>query len=109
MKRAESMTDRVGIVVVSHSHEVAKGTIDMVRQMVGNEIPMAFSGGNPAGGQQGAGRRQVDRWSLVRKHHGTTPAVRWRGRPCGGGACRRMAGASVRAMIPVTMMRPAGE
>ncbi len=50
MKRAESMTDRVGIVVVSHSHEVAKGTIDMVRQMVGNEIPMAFSGGNPAGG-----------------------------------------------------------
>lgn len=50
MKRAESITERVGIVVVSHSHEVAKGTIDMVRQMVGNEIPMAFSGGNPAGG-----------------------------------------------------------
>jgi phosphoenolpyruvate---glycerone phosphotransferase subunit DhaM len=50
MKRGEHTTDRVGIVVVSHSHEVAKGTIDMVRQMVGNEIPLAFSGGNPAGG-----------------------------------------------------------
>jgi hypothetical protein len=50
MKRGEHTTDRVGIVVVSHSHEVAKGTIDMVRQMVGNEVPLAFSGGNPAGG-----------------------------------------------------------
>jgi len=40
------VTDKVGIVVVSHSREVAKGTIDMVRQMVGDEIPMAYSDGN---------------------------------------------------------------
>jgi len=44
------MTSRVGIVIVSHSAEVAKGTVDMVRQMVGHEVPVAGSGGNPAGG-----------------------------------------------------------
>ena len=44
------MTDRVGIVIVSHSAEVARGTVDMVRQMVGHEVPVACSGGNPAGG-----------------------------------------------------------
>jgi dihydroxyacetone kinase phosphotransfer subunit len=50
MKRGESMKDRVGIVVVSHSADVARGTVDMVRQMVGDEIPLAYSGGNPDGG-----------------------------------------------------------
>ena len=50
MGRGAAMMDKVGIVVVSHSREVAKGTIDMVRQMVGDEIPMAYSGGNPDGG-----------------------------------------------------------
>ncbi len=44
------MTDRVGIVVVSHSSDVARGTADMVRQMVGDEVRLAFSGGNPDGG-----------------------------------------------------------
>jgi len=44
------MTSRVGIVIVSHSAEVAKGTVDMVRQMVGHEVPVAGSGGKPAGG-----------------------------------------------------------
>ena len=29
------MTDTVGIVIVSHSKDIAKGTADMVRQMVG--------------------------------------------------------------------------
>ena len=42
--------NRVGIVIVSHSAEVARGTVDMVRQMVGHEVPVAASGGNPAGG-----------------------------------------------------------
>ena len=50
MNRGNGVTDKVGIVVVSHSREVAKGTIDMVRQMVGDEIPMAYSGGNAEGG-----------------------------------------------------------
>ena len=44
------MISRVGIVIVSHSAEVARGTVDMVRQMVGHEVPVAGTGGNPAGG-----------------------------------------------------------
>ena len=40
----------VGIVIVSHSPEVARGAADMVRQMVGAEVPLAWCGGNPAGG-----------------------------------------------------------
>jgi len=44
------MTDKVGIVIVSHSPDVARGAADMVRQMVGNEVPLGFCGGNPDGG-----------------------------------------------------------
>jgi PTS hybrid protein len=44
------MTETVGIVIVSHSKDIAKGTADMVRQMVGSEIKVAFCGGNPDGG-----------------------------------------------------------
>lgn len=44
------MSDKVGIVIVSHSPDVAKGAADMVRQMVGDNIPLAFCGGNPDGG-----------------------------------------------------------
>ncbi|HEY7766274.1 MAG TPA: dihydroxyacetone kinase phosphoryl donor subunit DhaM, partial [Aestuariivirgaceae bacterium] len=40
----------VGIVIVSHSPDVARGTADMVRQMVGNDLPLSFCGGNPEGG-----------------------------------------------------------
>jgi len=40
----------VGIVIVSHSADVAKGAADMVRGMVGDEVPLRHSGGNPAGG-----------------------------------------------------------
>jgi phosphoenolpyruvate---glycerone phosphotransferase subunit DhaM len=40
----------VGIVIVSHSPLVAQGTADMVRQMVGMEVPLGWCGGNPAGG-----------------------------------------------------------
>ena len=40
----------VGIVIVSHSAKVAEGAADMVRQMVGTEVPLAYCGGNPAGG-----------------------------------------------------------
>ncbi len=40
----------VGIVIVSHSPLVAEGTADMVRQMVGDEVPLAYCGGNPEGG-----------------------------------------------------------
>jgi PTS hybrid protein len=40
----------VGIVIVSHSPKVAEGAADMVRQMVGNAVPLAFAGGNADGG-----------------------------------------------------------
>ncbi len=40
----------VGIVIVSHSPKVAEGAADMVRQMVGEEVPLAWTGGNAAGG-----------------------------------------------------------
>lgn len=44
------MKDKVGIVIVSHSIDVARGTADMVRQMVGDSVPLAYCGGNPEGG-----------------------------------------------------------
>ena len=47
---ARGMSGNVGIVIVSHSADVARGTADMVRQMVGEEVPVAFCGGDPGGG-----------------------------------------------------------
>ena len=44
------MTPHVGIVIVSHSPKVAEGAADMVRQMVGDEVRLAWTGGNPSGG-----------------------------------------------------------
>lgn len=44
------MSDTVAIVIVSHSPDVARGAADMVRQMVGDEVPVAHCGGNPDGG-----------------------------------------------------------
>jgi dihydroxyacetone kinase phosphotransfer subunit len=44
------MSAKVGIVIVSHSPDVARGTADMVRQMVGTEVPLAWTGGDPGGG-----------------------------------------------------------
>jgi dihydroxyacetone kinase phosphotransfer subunit len=40
----------VGIVIVSHSPKIAEGAADMVRQMVGDAVPLAWTGGNPDGG-----------------------------------------------------------
>ena len=39
----------VGIVIVSHSPKVAEGAADMVRQMVGDSVPLAYAGGDPGG------------------------------------------------------------
>ena len=47
---SEMPDNNVGIVIVSHSPEVARGAADMVRQMVGSEVPLGWCGGNPAGG-----------------------------------------------------------
>lgn len=40
----------VSIVIVSHSIDVARGTENMVRQMVGDEVPVKFCGGDIGGG-----------------------------------------------------------
>jgi len=44
------MSGNVSIVIVSHSAKVAEGAADMVRQMVGDEVRVAFCGGDPDGG-----------------------------------------------------------
>ena len=44
------MAGRVALVIVSHSPLVAQGAADMVRGMVGDEVQVAFCGGNPEGG-----------------------------------------------------------
>ena len=44
------MSECVGIVIVSHSPDVARGAADMVRQMVGNEVRLAWCGGTSDGG-----------------------------------------------------------
>jgi dihydroxyacetone kinase phosphotransfer subunit len=40
----------VGVVIVSHSPKIAEGAADMVRQMVGESVPLAWTGGNAEGG-----------------------------------------------------------
>jgi PTS hybrid protein len=40
----------VGIVIVSHSPKIAAGAADMVRQMVGDSVPLACTGGDAGGG-----------------------------------------------------------
>jgi phosphoenolpyruvate---glycerone phosphotransferase subunit DhaM len=40
----------VGIVIVSHSPKIAVGAADMVRQMVGDSVPLACTGGDAGGG-----------------------------------------------------------
>lgn len=39
----------VGIVIVSHSSKVAEGAADMVRQMVGDSVKLAYAGGDQDG------------------------------------------------------------
>lgn len=57
----------VGIVIVSHSPKIAEGAADMVRQMVGDSVPLAYAGGNADGGlgtDVGAIADAIDRaWS----------------------------------------------
>ena len=73
------MSGIVGVVIVSHSPKVAEGAADMVRQMVGDEVPCAWTGGNPAGGLG------TDRAADPRRHR----AGLERGRRRGAGRSRR--------------------
>jgi PTS hybrid protein len=45
-----SNAGNVGIVIVSHSPKIAEGAADMVRQMVGSAVPLAWTGGDVDGG-----------------------------------------------------------
>ena len=47
---SNSISGNVGIVIVSHSSKIAEGAADMVRQMVGNAVPLAWTGGDIDGG-----------------------------------------------------------
>jgi dihydroxyacetone kinase phosphotransfer subunit len=40
----------VGLVIVSHSKEIAEGTADIVRQMAGEVVEVRPAGGDPDGG-----------------------------------------------------------
>jgi PTS hybrid protein len=44
------VSGNVGIVIVSHSPDVARGAAGMVREMVGDDVPLAWCGGAPGGG-----------------------------------------------------------
>lgn len=44
------MSDKVSIVIVSHSKQIAEGTADMARQMVDDTVLIAYCGGDAAGG-----------------------------------------------------------
>jgi len=43
------MVDHVAIMIVSHSHKIASGTSEMVRQMCGEKIKISFAGGTSDG------------------------------------------------------------
>src|ERR1700738_3701473 len=45
-----SSSGNVGVFIVSHSAKIAEGAADMVRQMVGNAVPLAWTGGDLEGG-----------------------------------------------------------
>jgi phosphoenolpyruvate---glycerone phosphotransferase subunit DhaM len=40
----------VGIVVVSHSQDIAAGTVSLAGQMAGPDVPIEYAGGTPDGG-----------------------------------------------------------
>jgi len=46
----DTMNGNVALVIVSHSRMIARGTADMVAQMVGSEVTAVPCGGDPAGG-----------------------------------------------------------
>jgi phosphoenolpyruvate---glycerone phosphotransferase subunit DhaM len=47
---SNSSSGNVGIVIVSHSSKIAEVAADMVRQMVGSAVPLAWTGGDTDGG-----------------------------------------------------------
>lgn len=44
------MTRPVGLMILSHSAQIAEGTAAMVSQMIGEDVPLVWSGGDADGG-----------------------------------------------------------
>ena len=85
------MSENVGIVIVSHSADVARGTALMVEQMVGREVPLGWCGGDPGGGlgtSVEAIMKAIDRrgrkraWPFWSTSAALKPTARWRSRCC---------------------------
>jgi len=56
----------VGIVLVSHSPRIAEGTLDLVRQMVGDKVPIEIAAGT-SDGRLGTDAAAVEK--KIRKVH----------------------------------------
>ncbi|KXG76963.1 PTS-dependent dihydroxyacetone kinase, phosphotransferase subunit DhaM [Fervidicola ferrireducens] len=56
----------VGIVLVSHSPRIAEGTLDLVKQMVGDKVPIEIAAGT-ADGRLGTDAAAIER--KIRKVH----------------------------------------
>ena len=69
----------VGIVIVSHSPKVAEGAADMVRQMVGDSVPLAYTGGDEAGGLGTSVARILDAINAAWSEAGVAVLVDLRG------------------------------
>ncbi|MDN5331076.1 MAG: phosphoenolpyruvate---glycerone phosphotransferase subunit DhaM [Tepidanaerobacteraceae bacterium] len=57
----------VGIVLVSHSPRIAEGTLDLVRQMVGDKVPIEIAAGT-ADGRLGTDATEIEK--KIRKVYG---------------------------------------
>ena len=68
------MSENVGIVIVSHSADVARGTALMVEQMVGREVPLGWCGGDPDGGL-GTNVEAIMAAALLRPKTGLQPTT----------------------------------
>jgi PTS hybrid protein len=63
----------VGIVVVSHSAELARGVVDLAGQMAGAEVRIEAAGGGPDGGL--GTNEPLVREAIARAHDGQGVAV----------------------------------
>ena len=90
----QTAAKNVGIVIVSHSPLIARGTADMVRQMVGAQIPLAWCGGNSDGG-------------LGTSVHAITQAIEAAWSDAGVAILVDLGGAETNSEMAVEMMSPA--